>query len=133
MGMVHEHQRSDRDDHVFYNCPVVIGFNEAVSRAIRAGETDVLERICTDAEFAHKYEFFAGRDFIVGGTGESGHLTDGEAGYDIHSIMQYSSYIHDVNNGCTFNPSACPLLRWVGNKKDGRTKERIPRNIKPSV
>ncbi|KAL1610470.1 hypothetical protein SLS60_002138 [Paraconiothyrium brasiliense] len=59
LGMSHEHQRWDRDDHILFRCDSLVGIFDAVDglQADRPGlsEQDALDLLCTDRELAIEY------------------------------------------------------------------------------
>lgn len=119
-GLLHEHQRPDRNDHVDYNCKMLIGYDAALIRAIKDGHTPL--ELCNKAIVANKYGFAASQ-FT-----KDGDLIDGATAskdYDIRSIMHYTSRnfadpekFKDHPN----DPEYLPLTK----KENGGPKEIIP-------
>jgi hypothetical protein len=59
IGLVHEHQRWDRDDHIEFRCHNLMGIFDAVKqlRADRPGLSDeaCLDLLCSDTKVAEEY------------------------------------------------------------------------------
>ena len=134
LGMLHEHQRKDRDNYVSFNCRAVSGFDAILAKAIAetAGEhVDLTPRIienllCTNAGFATRFNWL-GRQFITKGE-------DSSTPFDFASVMCYPSDSM-ANRDCTPNdPGRCPITRrWLN--PDGSPDGRVvfmPRNREPS-
>ncbi|KAH6625703.1 hypothetical protein C7974DRAFT_414198 [Boeremia exigua] len=116
LGMSHEHIRSDRDAHVLYTCTSVLGYADALSRAMATESLSAEaahQRLCDDRAFAQKYDF-AGSQFTKN---PHGRVHDEPGGFDAKSIMLYDS---DV-----FAGEGAPLVLLGGG--------RIERNVEPSV
>ncbi|KAF3033986.1 hypothetical protein E8E12_005229 [Didymella heteroderae] len=138
MGMVHEHNRNDRDEYVRFNCHNVRGFYDALGRAMsaRVPPAEARKHLCEDRDFATQYGFnspgFLKNEPLSGNSGKWGAL-DEPGGYDIDSIMHYSSYAFGDIAACTSSQDYCPLLEI---QKDAQGNEigtrRIPRPEEPS-
>ncbi|KAF9730577.1 hypothetical protein PMIN01_11446 [Paraphaeosphaeria minitans] len=94
LGMVHEHQRWDRDDHVEFRCRNLRGMREAVAEFRQTGlEYDQAWRIlCTDFGAALHYTA-PSRSYVKGDGLDAGMQPplDGPGGFDMDSIMLYAS------------------------------------------
>lgn len=59
LGMSHEHQRWDRDDHIGFRCDSLVGIIDALNNlmADRPGllESDALVLLCSDRDLAVEY------------------------------------------------------------------------------
>jgi hypothetical protein len=107
-GLVHEHQRHDRDDHVIYACQNVYGFDEALERCVAAADGCTVESLCNDADVALRHNF-AGHAFT-----KWPQALEFPSEYDKDSIMHYDS-IHGANDHLYVqdpaNPGLWPLYR----------------------
>ncbi|KAL1793683.1 hypothetical protein ACET3X_008665 [Alternaria dauci] len=86
-GLLHEHQRPDRDYYVGYNCRNVFGFKETLARARADGFTE--DQLCNQPGVARRYGW-AGAEFVKIPPIPTDVLTP----YDYQSIMHY-----DCRNG----------------------------------
>ena len=94
LGMVHEHQRWDRDDYVDFRCKNLIGMDEAVKRALESGgtEDERWKELCT--VYTSALNFGALSHAFMEGAGldpEEKKQLNGPDGFDYDSIMLYSS------------------------------------------
>jgi len=83
-GLLHEHQRPDRDSWVGYNCRNVVGYRDAVARARAGGYTE--DELCNRPGVAQYYGW-GGSEFVKLPATDSEILTP----YDFFSIMHYDS------------------------------------------
>jgi hypothetical protein len=85
-GLLHEHQRPDRNDHVVFQCNMIVGYDAVLKRALADGLKE--DDIRLNARIATEYGF-AVNQFV-----QNGELVDhgtGSKDYDINSIMHYTS------------------------------------------
>jgi hypothetical protein len=85
-GLLHEHQRPDRNDFVQYNCEMLVGYDDALKRASEKGHG--ADELCNSAQCAAEFGF-AATQFTTNGA-----LVDPSTGskqYDVDSIMYYIS------------------------------------------
>jgi hypothetical protein len=134
--MMHEHQRRDRDDVIFFNCYNLVGYKEAVARAKADGAANFSKRLCNELDYAEKYKFNAAGDYLKAASGDGWatypQLTDGP-NYDFKSIMHYPSIANAADPKCKDDIYSCPLAKWVDNGSGGWKYERLERNEKPSA
>lgn len=59
LRLVHEHQRTDRDEHVLYRAENVPGYKEALKAAVGDGveEEEAKRKLVDDHAFCMKYQF----------------------------------------------------------------------------
>ena len=107
MGMIHEHQRWDRDDYLEFRCNNLWGINDSISKVTaHEGITsqEAAELLCNNAHKAREYD--APSVPYIKGDGldpATKPQLDGPGGFDRESIMLYDSYlgsydtIYDVN------------------------------------
>lgn len=127
------------DQHVRYSCHNLNGYDDALGRAISTGipPAEAQKRLCNDADFSKKYGFrsaaFLKNDLLSSDPNRWGAL-DEPGGYDIDSIMHYSSYAFGDVGACYESQDWCPLLRI---KRDAQGNEvgtaLIPLPTKPSA
>ncbi|KAK3209131.1 hypothetical protein GRF29_69g882549 [Pseudopithomyces chartarum] len=100
LGLLHEHGRIDRDNHVIFRCRNLLDFQSCFAAAKKdrdeqdTGDTDaeIEKKLCEQWTFANRYGFSA-RSFMKG-TGSQPHVDPASWGaYDRDSIMHYSSLI----------------------------------------
>jgi hypothetical protein len=86
LGLLHEHKRQDRNDHVFYQCKMIVGYDAVLKRVLADGPEE--EDICLNARIATKYGF---AEFRFVQNGELVNHGTGSKDSDIDSIMHYTS------------------------------------------
>ncbi|KAH7398654.1 hypothetical protein DE146DRAFT_755650 [Phaeosphaeria sp. MPI-PUGE-AT-0046c] len=119
-GLLHEHQRPDRDEHVKYNCKMLFGYNDALLRAIKDGHLPL--ELCSKAKIANLYGFAASQ-FTKDGNLIEGATSSKE--YDIHSIMHYTS-INFADPAKVRKHPGDPEYLPLTKKENGGPKEIIP-------
>ncbi|KAF2637492.1 hypothetical protein P280DRAFT_407398 [Massarina eburnea CBS 473.64] len=137
-GMLHEHQRKDRDNYVEYMPSNVNGFVAAMNRALtdivpKPSPGDVVQKLRDDWEFANNYGFL-GTQYIKGDK-EPGNPIDDPSGFDYDSIMLYPSSFGSIpnNNACASDPRRCPLSKITKDKNGNVVKrEHIRTKLTPS-
>lgn len=76
--------------------------------------TDAKRLLCEDSDFAKQYKFF-GEQFIkndrLSTTPDRWGALDGPGGYDIDSIMHYSSYTFGDLEACYNSLDNCPMVQ----------------------
>jgi hypothetical protein len=131
--MIHEHQRRDRDDHVYWNCAATAGYQPALNRARQAGEANAEKRLCSELAFSQQYGFGAAMNFLKADDSTFSYETDGPS-YDFLSIMQYASNAMVGRlDMCTRDPGYCTLMKWKDNGNGGKELDWIPGYEKPSA
>ncbi|KAI8940913.1 hypothetical protein NX059_002171 [Plenodomus lindquistii] len=105
-GLMHEHSRADRDNHIVYNCDALIDFATkwAAARAAGVSKFD----FCNDPDVADRF------DFVAFGFHKDNGLYSAE--YDHDSIMHYSSYTgarNDLIRADRNNMDHYPLTKLV--------------------
>jgi hypothetical protein len=155
--MIHEQSRNDRkyllnlpayyahqlittigDDHVLYRCNKIAGYDTALTRAMNEGHSrDEAHRLlCEDQDFALKHSFngaqYIKNDQLGTQPGRWGDL-DEPSGFDIKSIMLYSSYSFSNTDACSADSNECPLVE-VHRGKDNNVigTSHIPLPVGPS-
>lgn len=119
LGMTHEQNRWDRDDHVEFRCLNIAGIDEIIAHLRVAEKMDfetARKAICEDWKKAIQYgspsaSFIKGEGGVDSSVKPAG---DGPGGFDEKSIMLYSSYAR-YNKGGEPNLQNAVL---VGIKKD---------------
>ncbi|PVI00702.1 hypothetical protein DM02DRAFT_707766 [Periconia macrospinosa] len=118
-GMGHEHQRSDRDQHLLYQCGMVQNFAPAfnAAKAANPGMTDdqLMNGICNDKIFAFRYGFTLVDEYRI--------FTDSpgmSAEFDWESIMLYASPAGASSYECIRDVRYCPLLKKTSDAATGR-------------
>ncbi|KAI4684195.1 hypothetical protein J4E81_009074 [Alternaria sp. BMP 2799] len=122
-GLMHEHSRGDRDDHVQFNCASLTGYHEALQKATADGFT--INELCNIFNVAKHYQFDASEYYKWTNDG----LTY-SAEYDYDSIMHYSSWqSHNpaLVNQDQNNPDNYPLVRLTGGKNGQKSLLPLPR------
>ena len=132
--MVHEQSRNDRDDYDEYHCDRVLGFKEALEKAMADGLTEEQARkdLCEDFSVAHKYDF-RGDAFTKNNNYKNiPMILDEPDGFDLQSVMLYSSMAFAPALASLYT-DYCPLLKIdrVNGKKVGVS--RIESNVAPSA
>ncbi|OAG11197.1 uncharacterized protein CC84DRAFT_1210870 [Paraphaeosphaeria sporulosa] len=138
VGMAHEHQRWDRDDHVEFRCANLVGMSDIINHYRVAAKVDYAtasKALCEDQLTAEKW--FAPSAEYVRGAGLDVNTKpkfDGPGGFDVDSIMLYDSYSFS-KAGYQVNVGTSVLVAIErdadGNKVPGSEK-MFPRNTKPS-
>ncbi|OAL47819.1 hypothetical protein IQ07DRAFT_681968 [Pyrenochaeta sp. DS3sAY3a] len=133
LGMIHEHNRDDRDEYLVYRCEKLLGFDDALAWAIEDGVEEAVARkkLCDEQRFATKYEF----DGCAYTKNEWYHDRPGyfdEDEFDIDSIMMYpttdSSNVECNELGID---DECPLMKI--DKVDGKNIGTLSRISQPEV
>jgi hypothetical protein len=113
LGMLHEHCRWDRDDHVLFRCDKLLGYQDALITASLAGHPDAAERLCTNQAFANEFHFEAGAQYIKNDAYAMivSPIMD-EGPFDLGSIMMYPSNAYAADPKCweKSDASVCPLV-----------------------
>lgn len=126
------------DEYVRFNCHNVRGFDDALGRAMskRILPAEAQKRLCEDRSFALEYGFqspaFLKNEILSGEPGRWGAL-DEPGGYDVDSIMHYSSYAFGDVEACYDSHDYCPLLAIKRNSGGNEIGTRlIPMPVEPS-
>jgi hypothetical protein len=111
--MIHEQCRFDRDDYVLFRCDKLVGYQEALIAASIAGNPDATEKLCNSQEFANRFGFEAGAQYIKNDAHSDldAPIMD-EGPFDYGSIMIYPSNAYAADSACweQGDLSACPLV-----------------------
>jgi hypothetical protein len=137
LGMVHEHQRWDRDDYIEFRCHNLRDMEKPVEELQKTGLTEgqAWEILCTNLDTAVQYNA-PSAGYIKGDGLDRGTQPqlDGPGGLDIDSIMMYSSdYDSYIKDQVDLNSAVL-----VGFKKDSNGQKIpgsefwIPESTKPS-
>ncbi|KAF2444577.1 hypothetical protein P171DRAFT_494954 [Karstenula rhodostoma CBS 690.94] len=138
LGMAHEHQRWDRDDHVEFRCANLVGMTDIINRFRVAEKKDYAaasKALCEDQLTAEKW--FAPSAEYVKGAGldvATKPIFDGPGGFDMDSIMLYDSYSFSEAGDQVGVGSAVIVAverDAEGNKVPG-SERMITRNTNPS-
>jgi hypothetical protein len=121
-GLLHEHQRPDRDQYVYFDCTRVQGYWDLISRLQHVANAPSIETLCND-KFLGSYYNFPATEFSTQPEGPQGHWS---SRYDINSIMHYPTAAWAVDADLSNNHG--PLLAW----KEGGDLEVIHHNFRPS-
>ncbi|KAK3673564.1 hypothetical protein LTR78_006468 [Recurvomyces mirabilis] len=127
MGLLHEHQRPDRDDYVTFQCQYLKGYAEAEAKVVDFrfqadwGQNIPVKRrmarVCSDFDLASKY-LPSATDYILGDELPEGATFGNSApdqGFDYGSIMIYGSLVGGIHkdDDPRINSMEVPLLRKV--------------------
>ncbi|KAI4704963.1 hypothetical protein J4E89_009549 [Alternaria sp. Ai002NY15] len=107
-GLNHEHERSDRDQYIIYNCRNVEGFAEAWGRCLAEDPTCTEDMLCNDRALAIRHGFI-GSEFITYNI-----APDIASPYDYQSIMHYDSRRGSneaIVSGDRTNPTLYPMFK----------------------
>lgn len=129
--MVHEQVRSDRDEHVKYECRNVQGYAAALAKTMAAEHLPLPEahrRLCEDRDFALQFGFM-GSQFTKNPRGKR---HDEPGGFDLSSIMLYGSDVF-ADPACDADASKCTLLKYVKVNGEIVGTNRILENTEPSA
>lgn len=124
-GFHHEHQRSNRDRHVRFQCEKLPGYEQAKQKAIEKKLN--VAHLCDDmdvvlaAEFEQIYNYWKGD--ILGRE-----VTEGRS-FDVDSIMMYDSFIQPECNDI----EKCALTKYIDPANHKKGVERIPVKHKPTA
>ncbi|PVI00703.1 hypothetical protein DM02DRAFT_707767 [Periconia macrospinosa] len=132
LGMGHEHQRKDRDEHMLFQCDQLRGFWDAYNKAsvvdIHLKGPAIRERLCTDPEYAARYGFKRISSYTKIEDSQSTGFV-----FDWDSIMLYDSTAGAAGK-CFELETWCPLLKKVINPATGAAQYvRFQGGRKPSV
>jgi hypothetical protein len=92
-GMAHEHQRSNRNTYVRYDCTKLAEYSNTIARARVDDPSLTSTEFCTDIQLVKKYSF-SGQSYMqtYSWKGHNGYTANEETPYDVDSIMHYDSY-----------------------------------------
>jgi hypothetical protein len=133
--MGHEHQRTDRDKYVEFDCTKIRGYLDALAQARNAIPQFRDYQLCTVTDYAFRFKFPSVPYTMSVGFGSPAQYwwMKADTKYDVDSIMSYSSYQY-ANEKCTMggHPEECPLRKWnvPGDKSKGTSY--IEDAVKPS-
>jgi hypothetical protein len=122
--MGHEHQRTDRDRHVEFDCTKISGYSDALAEARRTIPRFKDHQLCLFADYSYKFKFPAVLYTMSVGYGSPAQYwwMKADTEYDVDSTMSYSSFQY-ASTKCTMggHPEECPLRRWKvpGDKSQG--------------
>ncbi|KAF2995494.1 hypothetical protein E8E13_000056 [Curvularia kusanoi] len=130
-GMLHEHQRADRDDHIRLKCSNIWNYDSVVAQAKEEyplNDVNFLKyHLCDDVGFAQQFGF--GSYFFA----KQPQYDDG--GFDSDSVMLYHSATL-ARPDCSTDEQSCTMLKYqtVNGVPDWSSLPpvRIPQNTYPS-
>ncbi|KAL5379697.1 hypothetical protein PMIN02_010852 [Paraphaeosphaeria minitans] len=137
-GLLHEHQRSDRDVVIEYRPENIAGYAEALAAAINDNvpEAEARQKLRDDVSFCQKYNF-RGSAYVKNADQPApimGDPTQGPLDFDFESLMIYPSDAQTDTAACRADISHCPIVRRAGTGTDGKPKfEYIAAKGKPSA
>jgi hypothetical protein len=139
LGMAHEHQRWDRDDHVEFRCANLVGMTDVYIPRVRAAErmdyATAYAALCADMHTAEKY-FAPSAEYVKGAGLDAATrpALDGPGGFDMESIMLYDSYSFAKAGQVTVDTAVLVAIRKdAGGKKIAGSERMIPRIQRPSA
>ncbi|CAN9221795.1 unnamed protein product [Alternaria alternata] len=135
MGMVHEHQRSDRDTYIKVQYENINDFEECWERAKVKGDPKVTRSdICDNMRYALKYDCLCGH-FVKGITGNLLPLFTLDV-YDIDSVMHYPSSSGATtecpNYGSEESSNRCPIQVYIDYEDQSKGLTMLVPNLRPS-
>jgi hypothetical protein len=132
--MAHEHQRSERNDYVRYDCTKLLDYHDAIARAREDDPSLTSTEFCTDLKLANKYGF-SGRSYmqVMELDRKTGYTLTSDTPYYANSIMHYHSYIMGNENCQRGNQAKCPLGVYRDSNVHEQGFEIIPLWFKPSA
>ncbi|KAF2634137.1 hypothetical protein P280DRAFT_554799 [Massarina eburnea CBS 473.64] len=138
-GMMHEHQRSDRDDFVQINWPAISGYETGLQAAMTEGfsKEEAEYRLQTEEAFGKYFNVPTG-DFNKAVNGILGppddpYTIDESSPYDIDSLMNYASAHYSLapDSG---DAKDATILKWVKDESGNKIGSvPYPHNTAPSV
>ncbi|KAF1993852.1 hypothetical protein P154DRAFT_582396 [Amniculicola lignicola CBS 123094] len=139
LGMVHEHQRGDRDEYVLYKCNKFNTFAEALAKARLDNAAIGEEELCTDPLVAQKYDF-TGEAYTkvmgdIGPIGDPIHrpIFSENSLYDVYSLMHYPSFTDFSSEACRRGDlNDCPLVKYKDPNNKALGVEGIYKALGPS-
>ena len=130
LGMVHEHQRYDRDTYVHFDCTKLAGYAEAKKTWDEKHEAErwpSMDIICASNWMGRRYlDWNAPAEYSMDMGATLGHKNPQQYpfDYDYKSIMGYESWLHSAI--IDDNPAHQPLVAWnepAPGKRDKVTRE----------
>ncbi|KAH7125256.1 hypothetical protein B0J11DRAFT_614665 [Dendryphion nanum] len=108
LGILHEHQRWDREQYLKFTCENVWGYETAVRRCEASEDCD-MDMLCTYYGTASDLPWTSGRSFTVGNVGD----LDSQGPFDFESVMLYSAEGWADKDECSIEKKAesCPLCK----------------------
>lgn len=139
MGMAHEHQRWDRDDHVEFRCDNLVGMWDIINKARIAENMSPAQAhraLCEDLAMAERYHA-PSRDYIKGAGLDvnTRPQLDGPGGFDMDSIMLYDSYSGSAAGDDHVGVKTAVLVairKDANGQKIPGSETMIPRRTQPS-
>jgi hypothetical protein len=116
-GLLHEHQRQDRDQYVYFDCTRIRGYRDLNSRLEYMWNVPDMGTLCNDKDLSWyydfpAYEFSTQPDMNQGPQGPVPWTTEKSPRYDINSIMHYTTQDYAVHTDYQSNNFHGPLLAW---------------------
>ncbi|KAF2870076.1 hypothetical protein BDV95DRAFT_496467 [Massariosphaeria phaeospora] len=122
-GMVHEHQRPDRDTYLSFDCQKLGDFKYALDNARITDPTITWWELCNDLKLAYKYKF-RGFEYVKGKALHQDWTVRPVGFFDHDSIMIYGTET-DMGPECDPNTGHdCALSRWKDKSNHGMGVEK---------
>ncbi|ORY11906.1 hypothetical protein BCR34DRAFT_601026 [Clohesyomyces aquaticus] len=116
LGMMHEHQRRDRDKYIIVNCKAIAGYDEAWRNVqdLPPNKRPTEDQLRNNMRTALMFGFYVAWDFAPG-YGVRPDIKLNERGlYDVSSTMHYTSSVYAGIEDCYYGREVnkCPILFW---------------------
>ncbi|KAF1993853.1 hypothetical protein P154DRAFT_582397 [Amniculicola lignicola CBS 123094] len=141
LGMVHEHQRADRDEYVKYQCHQMADFAVRWADALVRTPNLGIRDFCEDGVVARFYNF-RGVDYTKGTYAttkensedfENALVFSENSAYDLRSMMHYSTDSGDAKPQCQLGDlSQCQLVKYKDPNNKQLGVEKITKAYVPS-
>lgn len=121
LGLVHEHQRMDRDFNINFHCDRLEKWDDAnqeLSDAVAEGQQDVptIQAVCSDFDVAVYHPTLGSIHWVI--WPDRPDMLAAEDKYDLSSIMHYSSFQGSKGPAANEDPNNPDIGRAVLTRKD---------------